>query len=139
LLYLHVPLPRPDPAAHAHTHTHTRHALVASGSTDILPVDKTPQTLSNFQSLTASIFGVCAGILGLESYAGFVAYLVLYTLTTLLFYALQVAPDSLAAGKAPLDTSRYFRSVVEFWASGLLGGLSGFILTWTLFYGLVRA
>jgi hypothetical protein len=50
-----------------------------------------------------------------------------------------VAPTALASGKAPLDTSRYFRGSYEFWAGGLGNGLAGFILTWTLFYGLVRA
>ena len=97
------------------------------------------QTLFNYQSLTASLFGVCAGILGLESYAGFLFYIVATLSTCFLFYALRVAPTSIPAGKAPLDTSRYFRGAFEFWTSGLTGGLAGFILTWTLFYGLVRA
>lgn len=97
------------------------------------------KTLSNLQSLTASLFGVAAGILGLESYGGFLFYVVLSLLTALLFYAVRVAPESLAAGKAPLDTSRYFRGSLELWTSGVFGGLAGFILTWTLFYGLVRA
>jgi hypothetical protein len=66
-------------------------------------------------------------------------------LTTTLFYAFRVAPESIGqpsgTGKSarPLDTSRYFRGAVDFWTSGLFGGLAGFILTWTLFYGLVRA
>lgn len=34
---------------------------------------------------------------------------------------------------------RYFRGAWEFWSGGLVEGLSGFVLTWTLFYGLVRA
>ncbi|KAI5861729.1 Rab5-interacting protein-domain-containing protein [Durotheca rogersii] len=102
----------------------------------ILPL---AQALSNLQTLTASIFGAAAGILGLESYAGFLFYLALTAVTTLLFYAIRVAPESLAAGHAPLDTSRYFRSRYEFWAGGLFSGLAGYVLTWTLFYGLVRA
>ncbi|KAJ9161358.1 hypothetical protein NKR19_g2364 [Coniochaeta hoffmannii] len=97
------------------------------------------RTLFNYQSLTASLFGVCAGILGLESYAGFLFYIIATLSTCFLFYALRVAPTSIPAGKAPLDTSRYFRGAFEFWTSGLSGGLAGFILTWTLFYGLVRA
>ncbi|KAK4151185.1 ER membrane protein complex subunit 6 [Chaetomidium leptoderma] len=104
------------------------------------------RTLYNLQSITASLFGVSAGILGLESYPGFLFYLVFSLLTAVLFYVLRVAPTSLAAaggggkGKsALLDTSRYFRGPFEFWAGGLMNGLAGFILTWTLFYGLVRA
>jgi hypothetical protein len=97
------------------------------------------QTLYNFQSLAASLFGVGAGILGLESYNGFLFYIISSLLTTTLFYALRVAPSSLSSGKPMLDTSRYFRGPFEFWTGGLFGGLAGFILTWTLFYGLVRA
>ncbi|EJT81483.1 hypothetical protein GGTG_01461 [Gaeumannomyces tritici R3-111a-1] len=95
--------------------------------------------LSNLQTLTASLFGVGAGILGLESYSGFLFYVAFTFLSAALFYGLRVAPTSLAAGKGPLDTSRYFRGPYEVWTSGLMNGLAGFILTWTLFYGLVRA
>ncbi|KAK6206066.1 hypothetical protein LQW54_007901 [Pestalotiopsis sp. IQ-011] len=97
------------------------------------------RALSNVQSLTASIFGVAAGILGLESYSGFLFYFIFSVLTTLLFYAVRVAPASLKSGHGPLDTSRYFRTQYEFWSGGIFGGLAGYILTWTLFYGLVRA
>jgi ER membrane protein complex subunit 6 len=96
------------------------------------------QTLSNLHSLTASLFGVTAGILGLESYSGFLLYICFSLLTTTLFYLLQVAPDSLAEGKAVGDTSRFFRGALDFWTGGLFSGLSGFVLTWTLFYGLVK-
>lgn len=34
---------------------------------------------------------------------------------------------------------RYFRGGLELWTGGLMEGLTGFVLTWTLFYGLVRA
>ncbi|KAI0103741.1 Rab5-interacting protein-domain-containing protein [Nemania sp. FL0031] len=97
------------------------------------------KALSNLQNLTASIFGAAAGILGLESYSGFFFYFIFTLLTTALFYTIRVAPTSLKAGQPMLDTSRYFRSSYEFWTGGLFGGLAGYILTWTLFYGLVRA
>ncbi|KAK7752717.1 hypothetical protein SLS62_005269 [Diatrype stigma] len=99
------------------------------------------KTLSNLQSLTASIFGAAAGILGLESYGGFLFYFAFAALTTVLFYAVRVAPSSLGGGGGLglFDTSRYFRSRYELWTGGLFGGLPGYILTWTLFYGLVRA
>lgn len=98
-----------------------------------------PQILSNFQSITAPLFGVTAGVLGLESYTGFLLYFVLSIIATLMFYAIQIAPSSLAAGKAPFDASRYYYGAVGFWTGGIFNGLSGFILTWTLFYGLVQA
>jgi len=44
------------------------------------------------------------------------------------------AGAAMAAG-----TERFFRGSWELWTGGLLEGLSGFVLTWTLFYGLVRA
>ncbi|KAI1176651.1 Rab5-interacting protein-domain-containing protein [Nemania sp. FL0916] len=97
------------------------------------------KVLSNLQNLTASIFGAAAGILGLESYSGFLFYFVFTILSTGLLYAIRVAPTSLKAGHGMLDTSRYFRSSYEFWTGALFGGLAGYILTWTLFYGLVRA
>ncbi|KAI0409438.1 Rab5-interacting protein-domain-containing protein [Xylaria palmicola] len=97
------------------------------------------KALSNLQNLIASIFGAAAGILGLESYSGFLFYVIFTVLTTVLFYAIRVAPTSLKAGHSMFDTGRYFRSPYEFWTGGLFGGLAGYILTWTLFYGLVRA
>ncbi|KAK4681830.1 hypothetical protein QC764_110950 [Podospora pseudoanserina] len=105
------------------------------------------RTLHNLQSLTASLFGVGAGILGLESYSGFLFYLVFSLITTLLFYALRIAPTATSSPSSSSSSttskggvlSRYFRSPLDFWTAGLTNGLAGFILTWTLFYGLVRA
>ncbi|KAK0383116.1 hypothetical protein NLU13_9029 [Sarocladium strictum] len=97
------------------------------------------KALANVHSLSASLFGVTTGILGLESYHGFLVYLLLSFITATLYYVLKIAPDSLAEGRKPLDTGRYYRNAFEFWTSGALNGVSGFVLTWTLFYGLVRA
>ncbi|CAK7566609.1 MAG: hypothetical protein SEPTF4163_004557 [Sporothrix epigloea] len=102
------------------------------------------RTLINVQSLTASIFGVGAGILGLESYAGFLFYLVFSLITTALFFFFRVMSASLnlrRAGKSisVLETGTFFRSPFDFWTGGLVNGLAGYILTWTLFFGLVRA
>ncbi|KAM0198107.1 hypothetical protein ACHAPA_009244 [Fusarium lateritium] len=97
------------------------------------------KALSNLHSLTASLFGVTAGVLGLESYYGFLIYIVFSFITTFLFYFLKVAPESLPKGHAPLDPSRFFRGLFDFWVGGIFNGISGFVLTWTLFYGLVSA
>ncbi|KAK4205373.1 Rab5-interacting protein-domain-containing protein [Triangularia verruculosa] len=101
------------------------------------------RTLHNLQSLTASLFGISAGILGLESYSGFLFYLVFSLLTTALFYLLRIAPTALSSPASPTSKAgvlgRYFRSPLDFWTAGVTNGLAGFILTWTLFYGLVRA
>ncbi|KAK5987699.1 ER membrane protein complex subunit 6 [Cladobotryum mycophilum] len=97
------------------------------------------RTLSNLHSLTASIFGVTAGVLGLESYDGFLLYLVFSLITSILFYTIQIAPDSLKEGRSLFDSGRFYHSAFDLWTGGIFSGLSGFILTWTLFYGLVRA
>ncbi|KAL8734168.1 MAG: hypothetical protein Q9166_001653 [cf. Caloplaca sp. 2 TL-2023] len=88
------------------------------------------QTLSNIRSLTSSLFGIASGILGLESYSGFIFYLLGTLLVSVLVFFL------LCKG----EQRRYFQSPVsELWGGEVLGGLSSFVLTWTLFYGLVRA
>lgn len=80
--------------------------------------------------MTCSVFGVAAGILGLESYSGFVFYLVGSGLVSVLMVFM-------AAGGKP---SRYFQSAGELWTTEVLSGssLASFILTWTLFFGLLR-
>ncbi|KAI5462951.1 Rab5-interacting protein-domain-containing protein [Mariannaea sp. PMI_226] len=97
------------------------------------------KTLSNLHSLSASLFGISAGVIGLESYNGFIVYFIFSIITTLLFYFLKVAPESLSQGNTIFDSSRFYRGAFDFWLSGVSSGISGFILTWTLFYGLVRA
>ena len=34
--------------------------------------------------------------------------------------------------------TEYFRKTMDVWTSDVVGGLSSYILTWTLFYGIVR-
>ncbi|KAL7930927.1 Rab5-interacting domain-containing protein [Trichoderma chlorosporum] len=97
------------------------------------------KTVTNLHSLTASLFGVGAGILGLESYYGFLFYIAFSIITSVLFYVFQIAPSSLAEGRGVLDSSRYYKGALDLWTGGIFNGLPGFILTWTLFYGLVRA
>ncbi|KAG9253523.1 Rab5-interacting protein family [Emericellopsis atlantica] len=98
----------------------------------------TESTLSNLYSLTSSLFGVTAGILGLESYNGFLLYLVLSVITTIFVYVVKVLPESLSEGRSIGDTERFFKGALQFWSGGLASGMPGFVLTWTLFYGLVR-
>jgi hypothetical protein len=115
------------------------------------------QTLATLRNLTASLFGVGAGILGLESYAGFLFYLFFSLLTSTLVYVFRVQPalahyratgasrsrsSSSSSGDGAMGIGGlklFFRRSTELWTGGLLDGLSGFILTWTLFYGLLRA
>ena len=88
------------------------------------------QILSHIRHLTSSLFGIAAGILGLESYAGFAFYLVGTTFVSALIWVL-------LGGRAPgLEGPEGARTI---WTAEVLGGLSGYVLTWTLFFGLVRA
>ena len=89
-----------------------------------------PQVISNIRSLTASLFGVASGILGLESYSGFLFYLLGTFFVSVLIWSI------LAKGKQ----GDYFQGAwSELWAGDVLNGGMSFVLTWTLFYGLVRA
>jgi hypothetical protein len=89
-----------------------------------------PQVISNIRNLTASLFGVAAGTLGLESYPGFIFYLVGTLFVSLLLFAL----------KTDGKPGEYFYTPLgDMWLGEVFGGLSGFVLTWTLFYGLVQA
>lgn len=73
---------------------------------------------------------MAAGTLGLESYPGFVFYFLGTFLVSILLFFLG------AEGKP----SQYFhRPLGDLWGGEVFGGLSSFVLTWTLFYGLVRA
>ncbi|KAL2050737.1 hypothetical protein ABVK25_008975 [Lepraria finkii] len=93
-------------------------------------VQHNTRVISNIRSLTASLFGVASGILGLESYAGFAFYLLGTFFVSVLIWAF------LAKGKQ----GEYFQGPLsELWAGDVLGGGMSFVLTWTLFYGLVRA
>ncbi|KAI9745216.1 MAG: hypothetical protein M1818_001494 [Claussenomyces sp. TS43310] len=95
--------------------------------------------ISNVHNLTASLFGIGAGILGLESYPGFLFYLFFSLLTSTLLYVLRVLPYRGTLKEGDRATDPFFGSALGFWTAGLVDGLSGFVLTWTLFYGLVRA
>ncbi|KAL6159531.1 hypothetical protein ACJQWK_05972 [Exserohilum turcicum] len=100
------------------------HPIVATS------VQHNTQVVSNIRSLTASLFGVAAGTLGLESYAGFVFYLLASLVVSALLFALKTE------GKPSVY---FYRPLGDLWLGDVFGGLSGFVLTWTLFYGLVRA
>jgi len=102
------------------------------------------KTLTTLHNLTASLFGIGAGVLGLESYSGFLFYLLFSLLTSALVYAIRVRPAIIHSRSSSSEgemegLKMFFRGSTELWTGGLLDGLSGFVLTWTLFYGLVRA
>jgi hypothetical protein len=134
---------RPSPFKLNNHRPLTHHLIYASTACLLVPSSHKltkiflSQTLTTLHNLTASLFGVGAGILGLESYSGFIFYLIFSLLTSALVYAFRVRPGLVQDGNGGVD--RYFGGSMELWTGGLLEGLSGFVLTWTLFYGLVRA
>ncbi|KAF1951925.1 hypothetical protein CC80DRAFT_495803 [Byssothecium circinans] len=88
------------------------------------------QVVSNIRNLTASLFGIAAGTLGLESYTGFIFYLVGTLIVSALMFVVRTD------GKPGVY---FYRPFGDLWGGEVFGGLSGYVLTWTLFYGLVRA
>ncbi|KAL1603486.1 proliferating cell nuclear antigen [Paraconiothyrium brasiliense] len=82
-------------------------------------VQHNTQVVSNIRNLTASLFGVAAGTLGLESYPGFIFYLVGSFIVSALIFALRTD------GK-PAD---YFhRPLGDLWGGDVFNGLSSFIM-----------
>ncbi|EMC94939.1 hypothetical protein BAUCODRAFT_148984 [Baudoinia panamericana UAMH 10762] len=93
-------------------------------------VQHNARIVSNIRALTASLFGVAAGTLGLESYPGFLFYFIGTALVSVLVYFF----------KAESKPQAYFyRPIGDLWGGDMFGGLMSFVLTWTLFYGLCKA
>lgn len=88
------------------------------------------QTVSNIRALTASLFGVAAGTMGLESLPGFIFYFIGTAIVSVLIFSLKAEQNAKAY---------FFRPFADLWAGDLFGGLMSFVLTWTLFYGLCKA
>jgi len=87
------------------------------------------RTLSNIRSLTSSLTGLTAGTLALSSLWGFAFYLAQHVLVSVL-----IAYGPAARGKP----GKYFYNVwSELWGGEVVGGMMGFVLTWTLAYNLV--
>ncbi|CCX17422.1 Rab5-interacting protein-domain-containing protein [Pyronema domesticum] len=89
------------------------------------------KSVTDIRSLTSSVLGVAAGILGLESLTGFAFYLAgSFFVSVLMLFLL--------AGGQPKS---FFRGSTEIWTHEVFGttSLSSYVLTWTLFYNLVRA
>jgi len=91
-------------------------------------VQHNAKTVSNIRNLTSSLFGIAAGTLGLESYPGFAFYLIGTLLVSALIFFLRTEAN---------PKVYFYRPFGDLWAGDLMSGLSSFVLTWTLFYGLV--
>lgn len=115
------------------------------------------QVLAQLRSLSASVFGIAAGVLGLEALWGFAFYaagtvLMSALVALLLAGGITQVPrffddgcvPSLADGKTAHGGYKGMRSWAGGWGWGIwtrdvTGGLMSYVLTWTLFYGLLRA
>lgn len=87
------------------------------------------KTINFIQSASSAVSGSAAGILGLTGIYGFIFYFITAittNATTLLINAKGRPGD-------------YFKKgAFEAWTDGLVGGLFGYVLFWTLAYGLVH-
>ncbi len=106
---------------------------------------------------------MAAGILGLEAYTGFLFYLLGTCLVSALIWGLLAqgrpgryfgtgpssSPSSSLSSSNKMGSDGGAQGSNEgevgegatwrLWTEEVIGGLSSFVLTWTLFYGLVRA
>jgi ER membrane protein complex subunit 6 len=114
------------------------------------------QVLTQLRSLSASVFGVAAGVLGLEALWGFAFYAAGTVLMSALVaivlaggirqvprYFEDGAVPSLREGKGNKGERGMRRWEGGWgwgiWSRDIMGGLMSYILTWTLFYGLLRS
>lgn len=66
----------------------------------------------------------------MESYGGFAFYLAGTLVVSALLFALRTESN---------PRKFFYSPVGDLWVGDLMGGALSFILTWTLFYGMVRA
>ncbi|EPS45086.1 hypothetical protein H072_878 [Dactylellina haptotyla CBS 200.50] len=87
------------------------------------------KTIIDLHSLSSSLLGIAAGILGLESYSGFLFYLLgtLFVSFLIITFPMGGKPNTYVRGG--------WKDVV---LADVTGGVMGYVLTWTLFFGLVR-
>lgn len=86
------------------------------------------KTIAWVRNMTSPVFGVVAGTLGLTSWLGFAFYALATLTVTLLIYVV------LAEGRP----ASYVRPAWSIWDSQSIAGITSYMLTWTLFYGLVH-
>lgn len=86
------------------------------------------RVIAYVRNMTSPIFGVVAGTLGLTSWVGFLFYAICSMAVSALIF-------SLVAGGRP---TRYFKPAWSIWTAQVVTGISSYMLTWTLFYGLVH-
>lgn len=85
--------------------------------------------LSKIHDGTMLMAGLSAGILQLESFAGFGMFLGVYTLANLLFIGWM----------CKFKPSYYFGTPIQtIWLQPLFRELAGFVMTWTFAFTLVR-
>ena len=85
------------------------------------------RVLTFARTLVAAFAGASAGILGLETYAGFLFYFAANLVgSALLFFAMHTKP------------SKYLVSPNSVWTEAATSGFMTYLLVWTLVYNLVH-
>jgi len=95
------------------------------------------RTLSNIRSLTSSLTGLTAGTLALSSLWGFAFYLAQHVLVSLLIVYGGTGLGGKGCGCAGKPEKYFYNVWSELWGGEVVGGMMGFVLTWTLAYNLV--
>ncbi|CAH7676816.1 hypothetical protein PPACK8108_LOCUS11924 [Phakopsora pachyrhizi] len=90
------------------------------------------------KSSCSCIAGSLAGVLGLTNHHGLIFYLISSIITSLIIII--VSSTNLLNRDQNLSNSEavYFRSKITLWSVGLVDNVFGYLLWWTLFYGLVH-
>ncbi|ORY87726.1 Rab5-interacting protein-domain-containing protein [Protomyces lactucae-debilis] len=99
------------------------------------------QNVAFVRNMTAPILGLVAGVLGLTGFTGFALFLAGSIAVSLCIYALRM--PEVADAKTISRHGRATRYLGDPWSLWLgvvsgSGGLPTYLLTWTLFYGLVH-
>lgn len=86
---------------------------------------------------------MCAGILGLTNFSGFVFYMLTALLTSIFIHfhlpsstSPSMTMSSTSTTPTPTPTP-YFPSHRSLWTDGWMGALMTYVLTWTLLYDIV--
>lgn len=85
--------------------------------------------LQRIQDVMSLAFGVGAGILGLESFYGFLFFLVSFSLSNLSFFILCCQGEANLFFQNPLK---------EIFLDGITSSLAGYVMMWCLTYALVK-
>ncbi|OAV96815.1 hypothetical protein PTTG_03536 [Puccinia triticina 1-1 BBBD Race 1] len=104
------------------------------------------RAIDSIRSTCSCLSGSLTGIIGLTNFSGLSFYLASFTITNLIILLVNYLRLILGYSSIqPVKNQSTFQNLAEnlkfsyaFWISGLIDNSFGFILWWTLFYGLIH-